>query len=162
MTLVHQNLADRWEAAWSGRDQHAFHDVCAPDVFYEDPLSRDPLDGPQAIGLHARALWTAFPDARIERIGERLTDGRYLVAPFVVKGTHLGDLEGLPASKRYVQVNGVCYFELDPPRDRLWRVRVFFDRYDAAIQVGILPQPGTVAERAFFMARGFGLRLGRR
>ena len=162
MKPVVQDLADRWEAAWTGRDQHAFHDVCAPDVFYEDPISSTPLDGPQAIGIHARALWTALPDARVERTGARLSDGEYLVAPFVLKGTHSGDLDGLPASQRFVLLHGVCYCQLDPPRERLWRVRVFFDRYDAAIQIGILPQSGTVGERALLRARGFGLRLGRR
>ena len=53
MKPVVQDLADRWEAAWSGRDQHAFHAVCASDVFYEDPVAGAPLDGPQAIGIHA-------------------------------------------------------------------------------------------------------------
>jgi len=159
---VVQDLADRWEAAWSGRDQHAFHAVCASDVFYEDPVAGAPLDGPQAIGIHARTLWAAMPDVRVERTGERLSDGQFLVAPFVLKGTHTGDLENLPASNRYLQLHGVCYCQLDPPRERLWRVRVFFDRYDAAVQIGVLPRSGTVGERAFLMARGFGLRLGRR
>jgi len=159
---VVQDLADRWEAAWSGRDQHAFRHVCSSDVFYEDPLSQAPLDGPEAIGIHARKLWTALPDARVERTGERLSDGQFLVAPFVLKGTHRGDLDNLPASNRYLSLHGVCYCQLDPPRERLWRVRVFLDRYDAAVQIGVLPASGTVSERAFLMARGFGLRLGRR
>lgn len=161
MSLVVQDLLDRWEAAWSARDQHAFHAVCAPDVFYEDPVAPEPLDGPQAIGVHARRMWDAFPDARVERSGERLTDGHYLVSPFLLTGTHRGDLEALPASQRPVRLHGVCYCELDPPRERLWRVRVFFDRYDAAVQLGVLPRSGTYAERAMLMARGFGLRMGR-
>jgi steroid delta-isomerase-like uncharacterized protein len=156
------DLMDRWEAAWSGRDQHAFREVCAPDVFYEDPVAQHPLDGPEAIGMHARSLWQLFPDARMDRSGERLGDGRYLVAPFRLTGTHTGDADNLPASGRTVRLHGVCYCELDPPRERLWRVRVFFDRYDAAVQLGVLPQPGGVAEKAMLMARGFGLRLGRR
>lgn len=100
----------------------------------------------------------------MERTGERLTDGQFLVAPFVLKGTHTGDLENLPASNRYLQLRGPASATASstPPRERLWRVRVFFDRYDAAVQIGVLPRSGTVGERAFLMARGFGLRLGRR
>ena len=127
-------LIDRWQAAWVGRDRGAFAAVCAPDVHYEDPLCGEPLEGPAAVGDHAARLWAAFPDARIERTGERLTDGRFVVM-------HL-----------------VSYCELDPDRERLWHVRAFFDAYDAAVQLGVLPARGTLGERALFMLRGFGLR----
>ncbi len=52
----------------------------------------------------------------------------------------------------------VCYAELDPPRERLWRVRAFFDVYDAAVQLGVLPARGHAGERALLLLRGFGLR----
>jgi hypothetical protein len=42
----------------------------------------------------------------------------------------------------------------------LWRVRAFFDLYDAAIQLGVLPRPGSVGQRALMLLRGFGLRAG--
>ena len=52
----------------------------------------------------------------------------------------------------------VCYCELDPRRERLWRVRAFFDAYEAAIQLGVLPARGTRSESALLLLRGFGLR----
>ncbi len=58
-------------------------------------------------------------------------------------------------------VHAVLYAELDPPRERLWRVRAFFDLYDAAVQIGVLPKRGTLSERALFMVRGFGLNRTR-
>ena len=48
---------------------------------------------------HAARLWAAFPDARIERTGERLTDGRFVAAPCKLLGTHRGELEGLRAHR---------------------------------------------------------------
>jgi steroid delta-isomerase-like uncharacterized protein len=151
-------LLDRWQAAWSSRDRGAFHAVCAPDVHYEDPLCGEPLDGPGAIGAHAAQLWAMFPDARVERTGARLTDGRYVAAPCKVLGTHRGELEGLPPTGRFLVVHAVFYCELDAERRRLWRVRTFFDAYDAAVQLGVLPARGTFGERALLMLRGFGLR----
>jgi len=55
-------------------------------------------------------------------------------------------------------VQAIFYCELDEARTRLWRVRAFFDLYDAAIQLGVLPKPGTIGARAMLMLRGFGLR----
>jgi steroid delta-isomerase-like uncharacterized protein len=151
-------LLDRWEAAWSGRDPVAFSPLCDPAVQYEDPLTRAPLIGVDELVAHAELLWQGFPDARIERAGERLADaaGRYVAAPCRLVGTHRGTLEGLPATRRSVVVHGVVWCEL---RDgRLLRVRAFFDRYEAAIQLGLLPASGTLGEKALLVLRGFGLR----
>jgi steroid delta-isomerase-like uncharacterized protein len=154
-------LVDAWQAAWSGRDMQAFVDVCAPDVHYVDPLCDEPLEGLAEIGAHAQRLWTGFPDARMERTGDVLAGGRFLAAPVKLVATHRGELPGLPASGRFVVVHAVFYCELDPPRERLWRVRGFFDLYDAAVQLGVLPKRGSMGERALFMLRGFGLNRSR-
>jgi hypothetical protein len=41
---------------------------------------------------------------------------------------------------------------------RLFRVRAFFDAYDVAVQLGVLPPRGTIGGRALLLLRGFGLR----
>jgi steroid delta-isomerase-like uncharacterized protein len=151
-------LLDRWEAAWSGRDAAAFAPLCDVEVQYEDPLTREPLIGHDELAAHAERLWEGFPDVRVERAGERLADaaGRFVAAPCKVAGTHRVAIEGLPATGRFVVVHGVVYGELR--RGRLLRVRAFFDLYDAAVQLGVLPTHGTLSEKALLMLRGFGLR----
>ena len=37
-------------------------------------------------------------------------------------------------------------------------MRAFFDAYEAAIQLGVLPARGTRSEKALLLLRGFGLR----
>jgi steroid delta-isomerase-like uncharacterized protein len=152
-------LIDAWEAAWSGKDPAAFEELCVPRVHYEDPLTGEPLEGPDQLGRHATRLWTAFPDARLERTGERLANDRYLAAPSKLLATHKAALEGLPATNRFVVVHCVFYCELE--HERLLRVRAFFDLYDAATQLGVLPARGTMGERALLVLRGFGLRAAR-
>jgi steroid delta-isomerase-like uncharacterized protein len=152
-------LIDGWEAAWSGKDAGAFEPLCAPGVHYEDPLTGEPLEGVDALGRHAERLWAAFPDARLERTGARLTDERYVAAPSKLLGTHRAALEGLPPTNRFVVVHCIWYCELRA--ERLLRIRGFFDVYDAATQLGVLPARGTMGEKALLMLRGFGLRAGR-
>ena len=156
MTL--DELIDGWQDAWSGKDPAAFGEVCAAGVQYEDPLTDQPLEGIDALSAHAGRLWAGFPDARMERTGERLTDGRFLAAPCKVLGTHRAPLEGLPATNRFVVVHCVFYCELQ--HDLLLRVRAFYDVYEAATQLGVLPARGTLGEKALLMLRGFGLRRG--
>lgn len=152
-------LIDGWEAAWTGRDSSAFTELCTPDIHYEDPLTDEPLEGAAELTRHAARMWAAFPDARMERTGDRLTDGRFVAAPAKLLATHRAPLEGLPATNRFVVVHCVFYCEL---RDELLlRVRAFFDLYDAAVQLGVLPARGTLGEKALLVLRGFGLRAAR-
>ena len=100
-----------------------------------------------------------FPDARLERTGARLTDGQFVAAPCKLLATHRAPLNGLPATNRFVVVHAVFYCEIR--HERLLRVRGFFDLYDVATQLGILPARGTLGEKALLMLRGFGLRANR-
>jgi steroid delta-isomerase-like uncharacterized protein len=162
MTARVDALAERFLAAWSAADIGAeLTATCAPDLHYEDPLTfKGPLHGPGALTEHAVRLRTAAPDARLQSAGERLTDGRFVAAPVRLEGTHSGELDGFPPSGRAVSVHAVFYCELDEAGTRLWRVRAFFDLYNAAMQLGVLPKPGSVGERALLLLRGFGLRPG--
>ena len=150
-------LFDAWERAWSGRDPAAFEAVCADGFAYEDPLTPEPLNGAAALAAHARALWAAFPDARLNATGERLSDGRFACAPCKLLGTHEGAIGKIAPTGRFVVVHAIVYAELTP-EGRLLRARAFFDFWGAATSLGVLPRPGTAGERALLLLRGFGLR----
>jgi steroid delta-isomerase-like uncharacterized protein len=152
-------LIDGWEAAWSNKDPATFAEVCVAELHYEDPLTSEPLEGLEELGRHAARLWGAFPDARLERTGERLANERFVAAPSKLLATHKAPLDGLPATNRFLILHCIFYCELR--RERLLRVRSFFDLYDAATQLGILPARGTLGEKALLVLRGFGLRAGR-
>jgi len=72
-------LLDSFQEAWSGRRRGAFAAVCAPDLHWTDPLVKEPVYGPEALGDRAALLWDAFPDATVESAGERLGNGRFIV-----------------------------------------------------------------------------------
>jgi steroid delta-isomerase-like uncharacterized protein len=157
--LTVDELIDGWEAAWSGKDEAAFEEVCDRKIHYEDPLTPEPLEGLDLLQGHASRLWASFPDARVEQTGERLANEPFVAAPCKILGTHRAALNGLPATNRFVVVHAIFYCEIS--RERLLRVRGFFDLYDVATQLGILPARGTLGEKALLVLRGFGLRAGR-
>jgi steroid delta-isomerase-like uncharacterized protein len=147
-------LAARWRAGWHGA---GFESCCTPDVSYEDPVAVDPLRRVEALDRHAASLRTAFPDFRVESTAPPLSRGEHVCVPWRALGTHRGDIASiLPASDRFVSLHGLHYLELVDGQVR--RARGFFDLYDAATQLGLLPARGGMGETVLLMLRGFGLR----
>ncbi|MEA2391492.1 MAG: hypothetical protein QOK31_1601 [Solirubrobacteraceae bacterium] len=148
-------LAQRWRSAWLAGTPEAFGDCCHVDVLYEDPIEPEPLEGLAAIAAHATRLRTAFPDLRIEDAGPAIVEGSFACLPWRLVGTHRGEAGTLPASGRFLTMHGVHYLEL---RDGdVHRGRGFFDLYEVAVQLGLLPRRGSLGESAIMMLRGFGL-----
>ena len=149
-------LADRWRDAWVIGTPEAFGECCSVEVFYEDALAIEPREGLGELAEHAVGLRTAFPDMRIEAAGEAVIDGRNGCIPWRVIGTHRGDAGDVPHTGRFLTLAGVHYVSLVDGRIR--RARGFFDLYDAAVQLGMLPRRGSIGESAIMLLRGFGLR----
>ena len=157
MDDAHRGTVQRFWQAFNDRDLSLLDDLFADEYVNHATIPGTP-PGPEGQAQVMQRLWTAFPDARVETTGPRLHDDRYVAAPCKVVATHRGELPRLPPTGNFVVVHAVLYCELDAPRERLWRVRAFFDAYEAGMQLGLLPKHGTLGERALLMLRGFGLR----
>jgi steroid delta-isomerase-like uncharacterized protein len=157
MSDGHAALAERWHAAWSGRDPRAFLELCAPDLHYEDPLTPAPLLGVNALGEHARRLWRAFPDVTMAPTGDPLGSEGWIALPVRLQGRNTGSLDGLPASHRELVLHAVCWCELDHSGGLLWRVRAYYDAHGAAVALGLLPGPGSWRRRAVLALQGYGI-----
>ncbi|MFL5885520.1 MAG: ester cyclase [Thermoleophilaceae bacterium] len=149
-------LARAWRDAWAEPTPAAFAACCLLHVQYEDPLAHEPLEGTIALCDHVEQLRKGFPDLRIEPTGQAIGEGTYACVPWRAIGTQKGDLGTLPATNRFITLHGLHYLELEGGRVR--RARGFFDLYDAALQLGLLPQRGSLTETALLVLRGFGIR----
>jgi steroid delta-isomerase-like uncharacterized protein len=147
-------LSERWRHAWAG--QLTFASCCTPDVGYEDPVAVEPLTGVEALERHAAALRAALPDLKLEAGARALARGAHACLPWRLAGTHRGDTTILPATDRFVVIHGLHYVELADGLVR--RARGFFDLYEVATQLGLLPARGGLGETALLLLRGFGVR----
>ena len=145
-------LAERWREAW---DEGEFERCCTPDVSYEDPVVVDPMRGVDSLREHAASLRRAFPDLKVEATSPPLGREGYACIPWRAVGTHKGEVAMLPATNRFLTLHGLHYVELSDGVVR--RARGFFDLYDAAVQLGLLPRRGSLGESALMLLRGFGL-----
>ena len=155
-----RRCSTRWERAWSGRDPKAFDPLCHP---------RRPLRGPADAASRSRARRRCAPRTpsavggvpRRARPADRpaaLTDGTHRErAGASSLGTHRGAARRAagdePLRRRARRSSSPSC-----ATSRLFRVRAFFDVYDAAVTLGVLPRAGTLGEKALLMLRGFGLR----
>ena len=148
-----EQLAAAWRDAWV---RGGFAACCTPGVDYEDPVAVQPLRGVDALETHALALRSALPDLRVEPSSPSLGSGAHACLPWRLAGTHKGDVGPLPATNRFIVLHGVHYVEMADGLIR--RARGFYDLYDAAVQLGLLPARGGLGETALLLLRGFGLR----
>lgn len=147
-------LATAWIDAWASGA--GFDCCCTADVNYEDPLAPDPRIGMAELESHAGRLREAFPDVRIELTAPPLRRGGHACFAWRLAGTHRGDIALLPATDRFLTLHGVHYAELSD--GLVHRARGFFDLYDGATQLGLLPARGGLGETALLLLRGFGWR----
>jgi hypothetical protein len=147
------SLAASWRAGWEGA---GFESCCTPDVTYEDPVAVDLLRGVEALDAHAARLRQAFPDLSVEATAPPLYRGTHACVPWRALGTHRGDMGQMPATDRFMTIHGLHYLELTD--DSVRHARGFFDLYDAATQLGLLPARGGLGETALLLLRGFGVR----
>jgi steroid delta-isomerase-like uncharacterized protein len=81
-------------------------------------------DGPEAVMEYFRTTRNAFPDQRNELIALHHADDA-VIAEFILRGTHEGELRGVPPTGKEFECRMVAFFLFED--DRLTCERVYFD-----------------------------------
>ena len=93
------------------------------------------LVGRAAISAQAAAYMRAVPDCRLEiRAAAETPDGA--VVEWTFRGTHAGDLPGLPAQGEEVVLDGVSVCRMDG--DLIREERVYWDAAILLVAAGVL------------------------
>ncbi len=93
---------------------------------YEIVPTGDVYDGEEAVRGYFAQTRTAFPDQRNEILElHHMDDG--IAAEFILKGTHEGELRGLPPTGRSFECRMLALFLFEPNADRIACERVYFD-----------------------------------
>ncbi len=91
---------------------------------YEIIPTGDVYDGEEAVAGYFRESRAAFPDQRNETIAIHHADEAVIVE-FWLRGTHEGELRGMPPTGRAFEVRCVAFFLFE--EDRLVCERAYFD-----------------------------------
>jgi steroid delta-isomerase-like uncharacterized protein len=158
-----RDFAERWQVAWNSRRPEEVTALCTDDVIWDDPVTERPERGKAAVAAYLEATWQTFPDLTFTWPEAPFCsyDGAKLACHWSVTGTMLGSIDpGFAPTGRSVQADGVDLLEL---RDGLvCNYAGFFDARGMAQQLGVLPPPGSRAERLAVRLQRLGARFSRR
>jgi steroid delta-isomerase-like uncharacterized protein len=111
---------------------------------YELIATDEVYDGEAEVRGYYAESRTAFPDQRNELLELHHAEDTVAVE-FILLGTHLGPLRGLPPTGRSFRCQMTAYFVFDG--DRLVNERVYFDQATILRQLGLAHDPTSLPGR---------------
>src|SRR5690242_20432287 len=158
-----RGFTSRYIQAWNACDTGAIAELVTDDIVWADPALPEPARGVPAVQDFMRESFRAFPDLRF---GEPdpptlAIAGDVVFWSWQMQGTHRGAIEppGFAPTGKRMEVEGVDRWTM---RDgRIATYRAFYDMNDLARQLGIVPAPGSRAERGMVALQRLQARLGR-
>jgi steroid delta-isomerase-like uncharacterized protein len=137
----------------AAREVERIVSACAPG-YVEDNVVLGRLEGTQKTAAFFNELFTAIPDFElwIDRV---IAGGDEVAVEWHADGTfNGGPFQGIRPTGGRIELKGVDVFEVS--HGRIARNTVYYDGASFARQIGMLPAPGSLADRA--MLRMFNLR----
>jgi steroid delta-isomerase-like uncharacterized protein len=122
---------------WQGNID-VIDELVAPDYIGHDPAQPE-QHGPEGIKEFVTTYLAAFPDGKIT-IDEQLAEGDLVATRWTGRGTHQGELMGIPPTRKQVTVSGITI-----SRVKNGKVAEEWSNWDT---LGLLQQLGAVPEMA--------------
>jgi steroid delta-isomerase-like uncharacterized protein len=153
----------RYTTAWNECDTRAMAELVTEDVVWADPALPQPARGVAEVQEFMRTSFRAFPDLHFGEPDPPVlasADDVVLWA-WYMEGTHRGAIDppGFAPTGRRMHVDGIDQWTMRDGRITLYRA--FYDMNDLARQLGIVPPPGSTAERGMVALQRLQARLGR-
>jgi len=105
-------LVNRMWEAWGKGDFEAFKEAVAPEyVWYMPSRSTKPVSREETIEF-AKMMHNAFPDVTFS-IEELIAVEDRVISRFIMRGTHEGEFQGIPATGNKVECSGILISRIE-------------------------------------------------
>jgi steroid delta-isomerase-like uncharacterized protein len=133
--LLEQVLND-WGRYWSSHDMERLLALFTDDVVYEDVTMGALNHGKVELRAFGEGFFVGFPDVAFE-VASRFAGGTSGAIEWAMRGTHRGDLPGMPATGKQVEVRGASIIEF--AGDKIHRCSDYWDMTTFLKQLGLMP-----------------------
>jgi len=159
-----RDFSARYTAAWNGCDTDAMAGLITDDIVWVDPALPEPARGIPAVQDFMRMSFQVFPDLHFGEPDppQVAVNGDLIAWAWYMEGTFRGPLDppGFAPTGKRMRVQGVDLWTMRA--GRIADYRAYYDMNDVARQLGILPEPGSNAEKMTAALQRLQVRLTRR
>jgi steroid delta-isomerase-like uncharacterized protein len=138
MSEENKALARRWAEILNQGNFDLVEEIYAPDFVDHDPTMPEDVRGPEGAREVYSMYRSAFPDAEVT-IEDQVAEGDTVATRWTGRGTHQGELMGVPPSGNRVEVMGVTISRIEGGK-----IVEEWDIYDA---LGMMQAIGAVPEQ---------------
>ena len=123
------------EEAFNKGNLGVVDEICASDYVLHDPASPEEIRGPEGIKGFVQMYRSAFPDSHIT-LEDLIAEGDKVVSRWTARGTHQGELFGIPPSGNQVEVSGITISRFEGGK--------FVEDWSNSDTLGLMQQIGAV------------------
>ncbi len=113
-------------------------ELFASDYVLHDPTTPEEVRGPEGIKQFVQMYRSAFPDGHIT-VEDQIAEGDKVVTRFRGRGTHQGELMGIPPSGNQVEVPGITISRMSG--GKIAEDWTNYDTLGLMQQIGAVPSP---------------------
>src|SRR5215210_386675 len=137
-------LARRWfEEVFNAQNFDVADEITAQDTVNHDPTLTDLPSGPEGDRHVVNLYHGAFPDAQIT-VEEQIAEGDRVVTRWSGRGTHQGELMGVPPSGNRIEIAGITINHFSG--GKIAETWTNYDALGMMQQIGAIPEPGQEEE----------------
>jgi steroid delta-isomerase-like uncharacterized protein len=132
-----ENMVKGYYAAWNSHDVERIISFFTEKGVYEDVAGGLVSRGKKEISKYAEMTFVWSPDVKFE-MKSFFSAGDWIGSEWLMKGTHKGDIPGLPATGKRFSIRGASVTELR--KGKISRNTDYWNMLSFLQQVGLLPE----------------------
>ena len=138
-TEENKALVRRFVQVWGKGSLDTVDELAAPDFSVYYHLLRETVHGPEAFKQVLREVHAGLPD--VEAVSEDvIAEGDQVVVRWTMRGTHTGELLGIPPTGKQVTLTGITIYRLTD--GKIVEERGEEDALGFMQQLGVIPALG--------------------